>query len=152
MHGNNVQMKKLFSIFFTLSLLVAMTGFTSCKGGDGDDSDGEGGGKPSKAKVEKVIDKYDNGDDLTDADYNVLLSYAEAALKEITKPRKDYLRANETDDVELERKAKQQMEKIADKYDLMEYVGNILEDTQYNMSSKIEKRYEKFMDKVHALD
>lgn len=146
-------MKKIFNIFMTLSLLVAMTGFISCKGGDSDNSDGgSGDGKPSDAKVEKVIEKYDNGDDLSDADYDVLLSYAESALQEFTKPRKDYLRANEINDVDLERKAKQQMEKISKKYSLIEQVGNILEYTEYNMSSKNQKRYDKFLDKVHALD
>lgn len=147
-------MKRIFNIFFTLSLFVAMTGFTSCKGGDSDNSDGEGGGKPSGAKIEKVIEKYDEKGELSENDYAILLDYIDAGMDEAVPLAKQIKKAYEDGDTDKMESLQKKAEEIEKKYPHMEKALNIIErtsdeelgDANYKKAKKVLNKINSFYD------
>lgn len=108
-------MKKLFSTLFALAVIVSMTMLTSCSSG------------PSNESVGKIIEKYNNGDKLTEADYTTLIDYADAALDEALPVAKEAKEALNSGDMDKLEKIKEKSEKIESKYKYMEEAMNIVE-------------------------
>lgn len=108
-------MKKLFSTLFALAVIVSMTMLTSCSSG------------PSNESVGKIIEKYNNGDQLTEADYGTLLDYAEVAFDEVLPVAKEIQEAVKSDDRDKINKLQEKSEKIVSKYKYMEVAMDIVE-------------------------
>lgn len=109
-------MKKLFSTLFALAVIVSMTMLTSCSNG------------PSNESVGKIIEKYNNGDKLTEADYTTLLDYAEAALDEALPVAKEAQEIAKSGDMDKIKKFQEKSEKIESKYKYMEAAMDIVEN------------------------
>lgn len=97
-------MKKLVSTLFALAVIVSMTVLTSCSGG------------PSNESVGKIVEKYNNGDQLTEADYSTLLDYADAAFDEALPVAKEAQEAVNSGDMDKLKKIQEKSEKIESKY------------------------------------
>lgn len=108
-------MKKLVSTLFALAVIVSMTVLTSCSGG------------PSNESVGKIVEKYNNGDQLTEADYSTLLDYADAAFDEALPVAKEAQEAVNSGDMDKLKKIQEKSEKIESKYKYMEEAMNIVE-------------------------
>ncbi|MDE6198673.1 MAG: hypothetical protein K2L55_09205 [Muribaculaceae bacterium] len=109
-------MKKLFSTLFALAVIVSMTVLTSCGSG------------PSNESVGKIIEKYNNGDKLAEADYSTLLDYADAAFDEVLPIVKEAQEAVNSGDSDKIKKLQEKSEKIVGKYKYMEEAMNIVEN------------------------
>lgn len=109
-------MKKLFSTLFALAVIVSMTMLTSCSSG------------PSNESVGKIIEKYNNGDKLTEADYTTLLDYAEAAFDEALPVAKEAQEIAKSGDMDKIKKFQEKSEKIESKYKYMEAAMDIVEN------------------------
>lgn len=109
-------MKKLFTALFSMALIVSMTVLASC------------GGAPSGNDVKKVVEKYQNNDELTKADYEVLLDYVEAAMDEAIPLAKEITKAYEDGDDSKIEKLQAKSEKLESKYGYMEEAINIIEN------------------------
>lgn len=109
-------MKKLFSTLFALAVIVSMTMLTSCSSA------------PSNESVGKIVEKYNNGDKLTEADYTTLLDYAEAALDEALPVAKEAQEIAKSGDMDKIKKFQEKSEKIESKYKYMEEAMDIVEN------------------------
>lgn len=109
-------MKKLFSTLFAFAVIVSMTMLTSCSSG------------PSNESVGKIVEKYQNGDQLTEADYTTLLDYAEAALDEALPVAKEAQEIAKSGDMDKIKKFQEKSEKIESKYKYMEEAMDIVEN------------------------
>ena len=93
-----------------------MTMLTSCSSG------------PSNESVGKIVEKYNNGDKLTEADYTTLLDYAEAALDEALPVAKEAQEIAKSGDMDKIKKFQEKSEKIESKYKYMEAAMDIVEN------------------------
>lgn len=115
-------MKKLFSSLLTLAVVAVMAVLTSC-----------GGGAPD---VTSIVDKYNNGEELTDADYSALLDYTNAALDEALPLAKEAMAAMEDGDMEKVASLEEESKAIEAKYEHMEIVGQIIAGAQSGFSEE----------------
>lgn len=98
-------MKKLFTAIFSFAMVMTMTVLASC------------GGAPSSADIEKIIDKYNDDEQLTPGDYNDLISYVDAAIDEVEPIMKKKEQARENDDYDRVDKYDDELEALEDKYE-----------------------------------
>lgn len=108
-------MKKLISTLFALAVIVSMTVLTSC------------GSKVDNATVGKIVEKYDNGDDLTEAEYGTLLDYVDAAMDDALPIIKDMQDAVADGDMVKLQKLTKKGEELDGKYEYMDKAGRILD-------------------------
>lgn len=108
-------MKKLFTTMFSLALIISLSVLASC------------GGAPSKASVDKVIEKYDASEELTESDYSVLIDYISAAMDDALPLAKEMKKAYENDDYDKIEKLQKKAEKIEEKYPDMEDALSIIQ-------------------------
>ncbi|MDE6756915.1 MAG: hypothetical protein K2J66_07195 [Muribaculaceae bacterium] len=108
-------MKKLISTLFALAVIVSMTVLTSC------------GSKVDNATVGKIVEKYDNGDDLTEAEYGTLLDYVDAAMDDALPIIKDMQDAVADGDMVKLQKLTKKGEELDGKYEYMDKAGKILD-------------------------
>lgn len=107
-------MKKIFSTIFAVAVIVSMAVLTSC------------GGAPGNADVAKIIDKYDDGEKLTEKDYSNLIDYYDAAMDEALPFAEDMQKYVEKGDMENAGKIMEKVEKIENKYEHAGRVAYIL--------------------------
>lgn len=101
-------MKKLFSTLFALAVVVSMTMLTSCSGG------------PSNESVGKIIEKYQNGDKLTEADYGTVIDYVDAAMDDVIPLYKEVQEAQENSDMDKLKSLQDKAMKLQEKYSKMD--------------------------------
>ena len=106
-------MKKLISTLFALAVIVSMTVLTSCGGVD-------------NAAVGKIVEKYDNGDDLTEAEYGTLIDYVDAAMDDALPIIKDMQDAVADGDMVKLQKLSKKGDELDGKYEYMNQAGTIL--------------------------
>lgn len=97
-------MKKLITAMFALAMVVSMTVLSSC-------------GAPSSAEIEKIIEKYDDDEELTPSDYNDLASYVEAAIDEVEPLFERMEKAKDNDDYDKAEEIRDQINDLNDKYE-----------------------------------
>ena len=100
---------------FSLALILSLSVLASC------------GGAPSKESVDKVIEKYDDSEDLTEADYSVLIDYISAAMDDALPIAKEMKKAYENDDYDKLEKLQEKAQKIEEKYPDMEEALRIIQ-------------------------
>lgn len=108
-------MKKLISSLFALAVIVSMTVLTSCGGG------------VDNAKVGKIVEKSNNNEQLTEADYGTLLDYIDAAMDDALPIYKDVQAAIADGDMEKVVSLKEKAEKLETKYPYMTEALSIIE-------------------------
>lgn len=108
-------MKKLISSLFALAVIVSMTVLTSCGGG------------VDNAKVGKIVEKSNNNEQLTEADYGTLLDYVDAAMDDALPIFKDVQAAIADGDMEKVASLKEKAEKLETKYPYMNEALSIIE-------------------------
>ena len=108
-------MKKLIWTLFAFAVIVSMTVLTSC------------GSKVDNATVGKIVEKYDNGDDLTEAEYGTLLDYVDAAMDDALPIIKDMQDAVADGDMVKLQKLTKKGEELDGKYEYMDKAGKILD-------------------------
>lgn len=101
-------MKKLFSTLFALAVVVSMTMLTSCSSG------------PSNESVGKIIEKYQNGDKLTEADYGTVIDYVDAAMDDVIPLYKEVQEAQENSDMDKLKSLRDKAMKLQEKYSKMD--------------------------------
>lgn len=100
-------MKKLFSTLFALAVIVSMTVLSSCGG-------------VNNASVGKIIEKADNGEKLTEADYGTLIDYVDAAMDDMLPLYKEVQEAQESGNFDKLQDIQKKGEKLEAKYEHME--------------------------------
>ena len=105
-------MKKLISSLFAVVLSVVV--LSSC-----------GGGAPS---VDGIIEKYDAGTELTEADYSALIDYAQAAFDETLPLIEKAKSAMEDGDFEAIASLEEDSKAIEEKFVHIDKVGKILKN------------------------
>lgn len=110
-------MKKLFSTLFALAVIVSMTMLTSCSGG------------PSNESVGKIIEKYNNGDQLTEADYGTVIDYVDAAMDDVIPLYKEVQDAQENSDMDKLKSLQDKAMKLQEKYSKMDGAIAIMDST-----------------------
>lgn len=105
----------------------------------------------AKADIESILQKDSQGKELSDDDIAELLSVTETYIKEMEQPIRDYNKAQRTNDVELERRAKLKGKKVEEEYYYMEDVKSCLDNYMYDMNYNNKKRYEAILDKIDEL-
>lgn len=125
-------MKKLITTLFSLAIIMSMTILTSCSSA------------PSDADVSSVLTKYQSGSELTKADYDILLNYAEAAIDEMAPLAKKAENAESMEEIaDIIKKG----EKIEKKYKYMDNVVDILDNADdADLGSKGEALVKKLED------
>ena len=108
-------MKKLISSMFALAVIVSMTVLTSCGGG-------------SKVDVSKVIENYNKGEQLTQADYSALLDYVDAAMDEALPIVKEIQEAAMNGDQSKIESLQKKAENLENKFPDMEKALDIIEN------------------------
>ena len=106
-------MKKLISSLFAFAVIFSMTVLASC------------GGAPD---VSKVIEKHDNGEALTEADYSALIDYADAALDGANSILKEITEATEKGDFDALKDLEKKGEELEAKYPDMSKVADIIQN------------------------
>lgn len=101
-------MKKLFSTLFALAVIVSMTVLTSCSGG------------PSNESVGKIIEKYNSGDQLTEADYGTIIDYVDAAMDDVLPIYQEVQKAYENQDMDKIKSLQEKSMKLQEKYSNMD--------------------------------
>lgn len=101
-------MKKLFSTLFALAVVVSMTMLTSCSSGSSNES------------VGKIIEKYQNGDKLTEADYGTVIDYVDAAMDDVIPLYKEVQEAQENSDMDKLKSLRDKAMKLQEKYSKMD--------------------------------
>ena len=101
-------MKKLFSTLFALAVIVSMTVLTSCSGG------------PSNESVGKIIEKYNSGDQLTEADYGTIIDYVDAAMDDVLPIYQEVQKAYENQDMDKIKSLQEKSMKLQEKYSKMD--------------------------------
>lgn len=131
-------MKKLFTTMFSLALILSLTVLSSCSSG------------PSSESVKQIIDKYDNDDKLTEADYGVLIDYMSAGIDEAIPLAKDLNKAIEKGDYEKAEKIAEKAEEIEKKYPHMTKVADIFDSgvNEDDLGEANVKKIEKLADKL----
>ena len=127
-------MKKLISSLFAFAVIFSMTVLASC------------GGAPN---VSKIIEKHDNGEALTEADYSALIDYANAAMDEVIPILKELTEATEKGDFDAVKDFDKKAEDLDAKYPDMSKVVTIIdsassEDLGESNAAKAQKLMEKF--------
>ena len=127
-------MKKLISSLFAFAVIFSMTVLASC------------GGAPN---VSKIIEKHDNGEALTEADYSALIDYADAAMDEVIPILKELTEATEKGDFDAVKDFDKKAEDLDAKYPDMSKVVTIIdsassEDLGESNAAKAQKLMEKF--------
>ena len=100
-------MKKIFATLFAFAAIASMTMLTSC------------GGAPSNEEIKKIVDRYDEGggsNELNDKDYDMLISYLEAAVNEALPLAKEMKKADENDDYDKVKELNKKNEQLEEKY------------------------------------
>lgn len=111
-------MKKLISSLFALAVIVSMTVLTSC------------GDKAASVDVSKIVENYDNGAKMTEADYSALLDYVDAAMDEALPLAKEIQEAALSGNLDKAEDLQKKAEKIEAKYPDMEKALNIIENAE----------------------
>lgn len=120
-------MKKFFKFFFPLAVIMAFVSLPACKGGDGSDDDGYGGSsKVSSSAIEKIIEKYDDGDNLSASDYNKLITYVDNALDEVEPLMKKLKKAEKAYDDDKIDALRDKIMDLSDKYEYYEEALRII--------------------------
>ena len=127
-------MKKLISSLFAFAVIFSMTVLASC------------GGAPN---VSKIIEKHDNGEALTEADYSALIDYADAAMDDAISILKEMQEASEKGDFDAVKDFDKKAEDLDAKYPDMSKVVTIIdsassEDLGESNAAKAQKLMEKF--------
>lgn len=81
------------------------------------------GGAPSNDEIEKILEKYDDDDELTESDYNSLIKYVDCAIDEVTPLFKERKKAEKDDDFDALDRLDEKIDELQDKY---EYYGKAL--------------------------
>lgn len=132
-------MKKLFATLFSLALIVSLTTLTSCGG-------------PSNESVKKIIEKYDNDVDLTEADYSTLLDYVDAGMDDVIPVMKDAQDAAKDGDMKKLQKLQEKAEKLQEKYTYMDEVLEIIERADDDeLGEANTKKAEKLLEKISSM-
>ena len=106
-------MKKLISSLFAFAVIFSMTVLASC------------GGAPN---VSKIIEKHDNGEQLTQADYSALLDYVDAAMDEALPIVKEIQEAAMNGDQSKIESLQKKAENLENKFPDMEKALDIIEN------------------------
>ena len=127
-------MKKLISSLFAFAVIFSMTVLASC------------GGAPN---VSKIIEKHDNGEALTEADYSALIDYADAAMDDAISILKEMQEASEKGDFDalkdVEKKGKDFEAKYPDLNNVADIIENVSdEELRESNVAKAEKMLEKY--------
>ena len=127
-------MKKLISSLFAFAVIFSMTVLASC------------GGAPN---VSKIIEKHDNGEALTEADYSALIDYANAAMDEVIPILKEITEASEKGDFDAIKDIEEKGKELEAKYSDMDKVVDIIdsassEDLGESNTAKAKKMFEKY--------
>lgn len=125
-------MKKLISSLFAVVLSVVV--LSSC-----------GGGVPD---VSSIVDKYNNGEELTEADYSTLLDYMEEAMSELLPIAQEAQEAAENEDMAKVMEIGKEAEAIVKNYEHADAVGNILRSADLDEANaeRLNELMEKAMD------
>lgn len=81
------------------------------------------GGVPGNDEIEKILEKYDDDDELTESDYNTLIKYVDCAIDEVTPLFKERKKAEKDDDYDVLDRLDEKIDELQDKY---EYYGKAL--------------------------
>lgn len=108
-------MKKLVSTLFALAVIVSMTVLTSCSSA------------PSNESVGKIIEKYNSGEQMTEADYGTVIDYVDAAMDDVIPLYKEIQEAQESNDMDKIKSIQEKAMKLQDKYNKMEGAIEILD-------------------------
>lgn len=138
-------MKKFLYTISLLAFIGVMSILSSCNK-TASESNGI-----AKADIESILQKDSQGKELSDDDIAELLSVTETYIKEMEQPIRDYNKAQRTNDVELERRAKLKGKKVEEEYYYMEDVKSCLDNYMYDMNYNNKKRYEAILDKIDEL-
>lgn len=142
-------MKKIFSILVFTILLATVSLISSCGGSD---REGDGKEKVSDAVVERIIDKYDEGETLTKNDYKKLIAYLENAVDEALPLMKKASAASESRDKEAYRKLMDKIKRIEDKYSFMNQVYRIVDNADSDeMGTSNKKKVERMFEKMRGI-
>lgn len=128
-------MKKVMSALFALVVLASMCVLTSC-----------GSSAPSNEEVKKVVDKHDEGEELTEGDYSIAVDYLVASFEEALPIMKKINDAQNDGDFEKAKKIKdEEIAKLEEKY---KYTQDVLFILEGNCHENIigEKNYKKIED------
>lgn len=101
-------MKKLVSALFALAVIVSMTVLTSCSSG------------PSNESVGKIIEKYNSGEEMTEADYGTIIDYVDAAMDDVIPLYKEIQKAQESNDMDKLKSIREKAMKLQEKYSNMD--------------------------------
>lgn len=139
-------MKKIFTTMMSFALVMSMAVLASC------------GGVPTNEEVEKIIEKYDDGEDLTPSEYNDLTTYCNAGLDAMVPVVEEVMTAKEDGDRSRLKELKKETEEIADQYEYFMEALKIVcsaDDDQLGTAKsdakKLERRYEKLDKKFRNL-
>ena len=138
-------MKKYLYTIPILAFIGVMSILSSCNKTASESND------IASADIESILQKDNQGIKLSDGDISELLSITETYIKEIEQPIRDYNKAQRTNDVELERRAKLKGTKVEKEYYYMENVKSCLDRYMYDMNYNNKKRYEAILDKIDEL-
>lgn len=132
-------MKKIFATLFAFAAIASMTMLTSC------------GGAPSNEEIKKIVDRYDEGggsNELNDKDYDMLISYLEAAVNEALPLAKEMKKADENDDYDKVKELNKKNEQLEEKYSELPGVIRIFNDVdEHEMGDTRYAKIEKLRDK-----
>lgn len=134
-------MKKLISYLFALAVIVSMTVLTSC------------GSKVDNESVGKVVEKYDNGDELTDADYGTLLDYLDVAMEDASSLTEEAMKLQQKPDIDALKKLEKKYQDLEKKYKYIDQVSAIIgstDESQLNESNM--KKAEKILGRMSNSD
>lgn len=106
-------MKKLITAIFSFAMMMTMTVLASC-------------GAPSSADIEKIIDKYNENEELTPGDYDDLICYVNAALDEVEPLFEKMEKAKDNDDYDRAEEIRDQIDELNDKYEYYDKAMRII--------------------------
>ncbi|MBD5257518.1 MAG: hypothetical protein HDS52_02355 [Barnesiella sp.] len=138
-------MKKLFTTMLGLALILSISVLASCRGG-------ETNAAADNASMKPIVEKFEAGEQLTEAEYSTVLDYVDAAVDEAAPLSEEFKEAyesgNETKMDDVQKKG----EELEAKYEYMNDALKILyaaneEDAGEANVEKGKKIYEK-MQKV----
>lgn len=133
-------MKRFITAVFAFIAIASMTVLSSC------------GGSPSNEQIKEIVDRYDDGggsNELNDKDYDMLISYLEAAVNEALPLAKEIEKADENDDYDKVKELNKKSEQLEEKYCELPGVLRIFNDVdEHEMGDARYAKIEKLRDKL----